>query len=394
MSKVLGILYTGILIILILSGSQSLLLREVESGVLYPGFFVSLVIFCTHIKKTSSRQKLFFLIALSSSFFTFNNAVDIIRYSALRIFPMATAILLLPEEAMVIKKRVLTFFTYLIFISLIVYFLYLLSLVPTSPYLNEQYYGDTVAYLLCYSPAYDLKFCGFCVEPGYFSLLCVSLLCLDGFNFRNKKNLVLLVSILLSFSLGGYLLLLFGWGISLYTNAKGSFGIKKLMKIIVCFSLVFFLLSQFSFTKDMFEDKIVERLEFDSEKGIAGNNRQNAVAELFILDIVFSNKVYWGIGTPEYLSMVEQISNFDAASCLVFVVRYGLIYTILLLVALYLFTFYRRNNRKLFIPFYIVFMGDFIQHGLPFGSIFILYVLFVISNEERYHNYAISIVSK
>jgi len=379
MNKQVEFLVVISLILSILSGAASLLTT------LNPNSFFNIynAIIGTYLalrffKRASYMQLIFFSVVLISSFFSekmSSHAFISVAYK----MPLASVILLPKSHSSLLLRKVSMILKIFVAISFVMYLFSFVGGVPLGTYFSkDQYSGINQLFLLNYSYNYRNKFCGFCLEPGYFSLLCVALLCVDKFDTKKILNNIVLLSIILSFSLGGYLLSVIGWtAFVAFNNELENKLLKRLFPAITAFIFLLVLSNQFSLVQKMFDDKIIARMELDSDKGIVGNNRQSTAAEIYLLSVLESREIIWGIGSEKYQEDKNSISYYDACSYLVFLVQYGIIYTILLLSSLALFTFGKNDKKRNFLYLFLVFIADFIQHGLPFGSLFILYILYV-----------------
>lgn len=125
---------------------------------------------------------------------------------------------------------------------------------------------------------------------------------------------------------------------------------------------------------------IFERLVYDEELGIVGNNRENALGEQVIDMYFYSDKVWWGIG-QEKLSKVSSIKGLDMCSWRVFVVAYGAIYTLMCFFAMSL-AFLKTKLRKTF-PVFALFIMDFYPHGDIFSeTLVVLMIIFLLYLKE------------
>lgn len=228
----------------------------------------------------------------------------------------------------------------------------------------------------------SIRFYGFCVEPGYFALLLSCLICANNYEI-NKFNIVYLVALLCTLSLGGLLITGFGWYLH-YVLSKGVTPyviFKRSVSFILIILLVLIILPKLGAIGEVFSDNIIGRLQFDPEKGIAGNNRINERFDMFWLSFLLSDKMLWGMGASEYFASIDGL-ELDGASYRVFVMQYGVIFTIIFLTIFCLFT-KSLGNKKYILPIVSIYVLDFLQHGTPFQGVFlILYLLMSYYQED------------
>lgn len=248
---------------------------------------------------------------------------------------------------------------------------------PSLGFVRHNQY-DIINYLYIYTDVlnYEGRFCGFCLEVGYISLLLVCLLLLNRFDFRKKSTIMLFAALLCTLSLGGYVLAVAGY-MSQRILRQGNYmkKIKVFSIIIVALIVITIVALNYNNGDNFFVERIIERLMFDEEYGIAGNNRENIVAMQITDEYFFSNKVWMGIGDDAFMRAIDDPS-FDAASFRLFIINYGAIYTILFFIVSIWFLI--KSQTKVVFPFFLIFWLDFIQHGTLFAET--LYFMIIMMN--------------
>lgn len=129
-------------------------------------------------------------------------------------------------------------------------------------------------------------------------------------------------------------------------------------------------------------EKVINRLELDEDKGIAGNNRQDINAAIEFYYFMESNSFLWGYGIENY-NENRSVSEYDASSVVEFMMRYGALGTVLQMLSIGAFLFYH-HRPQYSIPGFLFLLLDFIQHG--FGvelSMYILVLLAVVDGSRR-----------
>lgn len=205
-----------------------------------------------------------------------------------------------------------------------------------------------------------LRFFGVYDEPGVVGTLSGILLCINKFNSKDWKSIILLSSGLLSLSFFFYLL------IPVYYMLYFAFQ-KKSMKKIVGLSVLLVLIVPLIHFVPVLNEKIGERLVWDSTKGsFAGDNRINQeVVDFYYMSMLNSGSLWTGIDNKEdYLMAVQGSSSFWSI----------LIVNGLLFVLLYIgfFTYYgyiymNRHNYWLFVLYLFVFLGVIYQRPSVFN---------------------------
>lgn len=374
-------LYILCLIILILDGAHSLI-----TFIYLPGFrtLLGLLTMCLFIVIYPSKKKITLPALLVYVFIVIGSVIQHrgdVLFSFVSRLPVLTLFLLKQEYLKTIADRIDKFFFVVISISFVLYVFANLLDVPL-PYQKEvynQYNLHNYYYIYTNSINYGIKFTGFTLEPGYFSLLCICLLALNEFNFNKKSSCVYATAILFSLSLEGYILLIVGLIVSaICREGRVSKTIKYVLIVIGIIISGIYIALNYNGGDNAVSEFIIERLVFDDEKGIIGNNRESLTAELVIDPVFYSDRVWLGIGETEFYDLVH---GLDMCSWRGFVLIYGAIYTILLIV-ISIIGLSRTVIRKT-IPFFVIYWMDFIPHGGPFFEVMYFIVIIYLLNWDN-----------
>ena len=214
-------------------------------------------------------------------------------------------------------------------------------------------------------------------EPGVLGTLSAFVLYGNKYDFSKKENIVILIGSLFTYSMTFYLLTLIGW---IY-QSMCSLSLRKILLsialIIGTFSILFFFLS---------EDEAFQRSVLDRFSEISFNQVENRTGDsvnAFWGKYITSTDCILGMGTS-FLGNFYDFGN----SYKRFIIEYGLLGTILLLV-MYL-RFVREWNRLVF-GFFIIFVLSFLQRPYAFSAWQIFIFIAVISNlySKQNHKYLI-----
>ena len=189
-------------------------------------------------------------------------------------------------------------FAWLMFPSIIVYFLVHAGLIPAFGTLNlddgthgfwDASYTIRSNYLFyCYAPSfYDIRFNGPFAEPGHLGAVISFLIYANGFNFKKSETFILLGGLILTMSLTGYMLTYI-----CYMFYKFEQNEMKLFPILIFLlgTMLFYLFGTMYNGGDNFiNDKILNRLVYDEEKGFHGNNRVFGMVDLYFASM-FNNE--------------------------------------------------------------------------------------------------------
>lgn len=215
------------------------------------------------------------------------------------------------------------------------------------PYLNYGLYLKSTA-------DYGLipRFNAFFLEPGHLALISTFLLIANQFKFKeNPYCYVLLVSVIMSFSLAGYVLL--GVSYALYT-------IKNIRTLLMIATVggIFFLGSQlWNNGNNVVNELIFSRLEYDENKGVSGNNRTTPETDALFDVMVSSGEIIRGIENKDDI-------RIRGAGYKIFLIKYGIITTVLVF-SFYIFLIPKQANRKYALMFLVVIILCFLQRAYP-----------------------------
>ena len=210
----------------------------------------------------------------------------------------------------------------------------------------------------------SLRFSSIFLEPGYLAILMVFLLFINEFNFKEKRNLLYVATIIATVSLAGYLMVVFAYiAHSLQHTKRGTLGVVVLL--LVSFASYDFF-KEYNGGQNFINEGIIERLEFDNSKIIIGNNRTSTE---------FSEQFYRFITTPDVISGIgkRKVMNMDGANVgyKPFIMSYGIVGFTLFLSFLILLARTSKNYRSfiLFLLYFLMFLrGD----GPIFWTSFVL----------------------
>ncbi|MBQ8219783.1 MAG: hypothetical protein IJZ31_01035 [Bacteroidaceae bacterium] len=151
----------------------------------------------------------------------------------------------------------------------------------------------------------SFRFSSVFLEPGYMAAMLSFMLYAVKYDFSKRYNRILLYSLLLSFSLAGYLLFVVGY--ILYQSINGI-KIVKYIGFALCLGLFYLVAINYNDGDNLINEKIVKRLQPDEKKGIVGNNRTSDVTERYFRNGFKNGNNLLGLG----LARVKQINGGDS----------------------------------------------------------------------------------
>lgn len=289
---------------------------------------------------------LFFYFLLSAIVWEVSRSFGLLVNLA-KFISLVSVVLLPVKEKLYLLKAIINCFVVILLISIPAWILYLLGvplphsgLIYHSDNFHEfyDYYFFRVAAKFSFFPRFGSIF----LEPGQLATPCAFLWYLNGANF-SRKNIVLLVAIILSFSLVGYGLVAFGFVARRIVDTSKY----RILKVFLALSVVlgaFFYLSQNESSDDPVQELILSRLEYDDELGIVGNNRLSGQFRARYEVFIKSSDRYLGIHD-------KLVSGYDwtgnCAGIQKFIVHRGIIgFSVFMMFILTLF-WYKRSLSSL-----------------------------------------------
>lgn len=199
------------------------------------------------------------------------------------------------------------------------------------------------------------RFNAWYLEPGHLAMIGSLLLFANKFNFKQNKYLwIILTGIFLSFSLAGYIITIIGFAL-LYVKS-----IPKLVIFIVALiGLNWFITDIWNGGDNPVNVLIFERLQFDRDKGISGNNRTTEMTDNFFEECVKDGTIILGVRT-----MKADNLRIRGAGYKIFILRYGLI-SLMFVLIIYMLLQNPKANKRYAYSFFILIIVIFIQRAYP-----------------------------
>lgn len=213
------------------------------------------------------------------------------------------------------------------------------------------------------------RFCGPFLEPGQLATFLAFLLYVLKFDFSKKSRYVLLIALLFSFSLAGYVLALIG------AIMQKSNSIKKFIPLIFIIGITYVVGKNYNNGDNLLNNYILVRLEYDEEKGIAGNDRSSTIADDIFENYVLTNTEYLLFGCEKYRGVAIGGSGY-----VLYIINYG-IFSLIFIILFYSFTSYGAKNRKEMTMLFILVVLSFLQRATPL--IFYIPFLYLLSLDKK-----------
>ena len=198
---------------------------------------------------------------------------------------------------------------------------------------SQEFYQGIFILVPTYSD-YGLfyRFMSLCEEPGGLGTICFFLLATLDFQKSKKQFFILLLSGLISFSLGFYILIIL-WAIT--QNRR-----LKISQILLGIVVVVVMLTMFG---DFFEARIIDRVTGDDIETI--DNRTNDDVDKKLQEISKDSRIVFGMGNRTFYEWEAKVGGVSAG-VKNFVIQYGLLGFIILLFSFSLLIIRIRGRSK------------------------------------------------
>lgn len=295
------------------------------------GVLVYVVYFFYYNVEIKLNRVTFCIIGAFLLYFSYNVFLGAYTIS-LKYVPPLLLCFLSKEVKYNLLQFVTKWYSVLMCVSVLVYIVTFLIDIPKIGVINNYIYDPFENYILYLKPIKILeifRFNSFYFEPGHCAVVGSMLLFANRYSLRTNYYLIpILVSILLSLSLAGYLLLLLGVVIQNLNKFKTIF-----VAFCIVLSFVFFVVFVWNEGDNPVNELIVARLELDEKGGIKGNNRVYMDTNRSLDDAVSKRDIWTGIGIERFNSLFNH--SIAGSGYKIFLLQYGII-GILLLSLIYL----------------------------------------------------------
>ena len=227
---------------------------------------------------------------------------------------------------------------------------------------NEGYNGGDPRfrnYIFLITPfRYQLfdRFRSIFTEPGHIGMIASFILYANKYNLKRLSVFIIFIGLLLSLSLAAYVLLILG-----YVIYQFAIGKKIYTKIIVVVSIVMILVTVGFYMYEQYPDSIVtklivNRLQYDEDKGLVGNNRTTSNFNYYYENnFMGTSSMIWGTG----FTIMKEKFSWGNNSYKVFIFQYGFIG----IVSLFIFYFCMTYSGKswLSLGLFMLYSASFVQ---------------------------------
>lgn len=130
-------------------------------------------------------------------------------------------------------------------------------------------------------------------EPGYLGIMLTFLLFINKFDLKDRRNIVYLISLLLTLSLAGYIMALLAYTAHRLELSKNRIAVLVSIGIALMAGYLFF--SNYKGGNNAINDAIIARLKVEEDGNIAGNNRTSEALDKQFEDFLTSTDLFFGV---------------------------------------------------------------------------------------------------
>lgn len=331
-----------------------------------------------HVELEVNSKCLWFAVLLFTSlmFGSYENGFTYYFRMIIKALNIAVLLSFASEEKQFVLNFITKGFALILGVSLTVFLLLYIFELPDNGMLS---YDDDrylfVNYFVYIKNINDIaipRFNAVFLEPGHVGMIIAFLLYANRFNFKSNYIKILFISLIFTWSLAGYVLTAIGFFLYLLMGTNSL--VTRLSRIVVYLALIASVVYVNSVDNDegvsfVSEDNIlgqliINRLELDEEKFIAGNNRTTQVVDDDFEKAVDDGTIIMGIGGDEFVKRKETEVGFTGSGYKMYILQRGIIGTILMLLT-YIIVVRTHVNRKYMTGMLILYMASFLQRAYP-----------------------------
>mgnify|MGYP004518181717 CR=1 FL=1 len=386
-------LFTCSIILLILHSMNAWFLWDVDIAIFETmALFFGLIYKNSVVSKKQFKKKSLLIIALLLIITTIYKS----SYGLHFIFELKISLLVLLFVNYKAWKYILDkwtkVFAFILLVSLIAWGISFTGILPSFGIISPSSLGDTdylyINYGLCLISLNTIgdifRFTSVFLEPGHVAMIAVFTIIANNYNFRNKSVFIILIALLFTLSLAGYVLLFFGYLIKLFNSGVLTFFLKKFVPYII-FTVVLFSFSTYYNNGDnILNNYIFSRLEYDEDKGISGNNRTTVFLDLQFEKFVDSDEFLLGMNPTDY-KILRENKFWTGAGYKVYLFEKGVVGTVLVFLLYFSFLGIVDDKRYAF-GVLIIYVLCFIQRAYPLWNAWIYLYVLTLLNSLKYNN--------
>ena len=229
-----------------------------------------------------------------------------------------------------------------------------------------------------------IRFCSIFLEPGHVSMIGAFTLYANRFDFKKWNTWVIFLVSLVTLSLAGYLLIVFGYLMLKVQKASVRQSVFALLGALVTIGIVYAVVITYKGGDNLVNTLIVERLNYDEDKGIEGNNRFYGHTDYIFEQLLESQDFFTGISPKRFMDDTDN-GTMGGAGYKMYLIEKGLIGTLFALLGYWLIT-QKALDKKYIKYFLLLYILAFIQRAWPTQPIWLYLFVFATAVEPHATN--------
>lgn len=356
----------------------------------FNSFFSIAIIFfiiVDNIRLNWSLQNFLPLICiLISYFYIYGTGTRILGLFSV-IVPYTMIILLNEKDRINCLDYIVKWFAILMIPSIITYVLVHTVGIPSlgkiwythTPYYDISYKLRVNYLFYVFSDFYGIRFNGPFVEAGHLGMMLAFLLFATRYNIKKAGTWILLLALLLTLSLSGYVLAFVGYIFVMFD--RGKISLKNTILFMLVLLFVYLFSTYYNAGDNFLNEYIFSRLGYDEEKGFVGNNRVFGEIDLYYVAMFDQPDILlhgYGADTMEWLAY----NNSRGTGYVYWMVSHGIIGTVLAMLFYFVYTLCSKNKRYAILALLFVFLL-FWQRSYSFWFSWVICFVYGISYSKR-----------
>lgn len=226
---------------------------------------------------------------------------------------------------------------------------------------GNYFYEKGLFYLKLVSVERSIRFTSIFLEPGHVGMICSFFLFAFRYEFKKWYVIATTIALLFTLSLAGYVLFILGY--LLYSLSQNNWAIfKKLLLLLILLTVGLYAAKEYNNGNNLVNRFVIDRLEYDEDAGIVGNNRTDDITDSRFEKIIGTDVFWFGYDAEKYTHLRN--SDINGAGYKIYILGNGVL-GVFLILAFYLILALSCINRKFMIMLLILYILCFIQRAYP-----------------------------
>lgn len=330
----------------------------------------------THPKYHHNRFNSIFMVIflLIAVFWNYSSSFGIAVSNLLSISIMFVLMRFTEEDRLLVLHNTTKWFSILLSVSVTAWLIHFIIPLPSfgHVYRAGEYY-ESINYLFFTELPTDIfRFKSVFLEPGHVSTIATFFVAANRFDFKNRYVLLLSLCIIPTFGLAGYVLFVLGYLFYSIEAGKANTAILRLAPMVILFIAAVFYFRNYNNGDNLFNELILNRLEYNEEKGVEGNDRSSWEIDKAFDEAVDNGTIIIGIDRESFQQILARGGH--GAGAKVYTLQHGIIGSLFLLLGYFCISKDSRYKRWAFFMF-LIYAISFLQRVYFFwGAYYIPYI--------------------